>query len=235
MPRFVLGAMLLLGVLTAACEGEPQPPEDVAPELPDWGPVTCGSDGFGAAEQRAQQQGESLYYGAQSAADAPYDILLVELYARFGDPPPLTGPGQFELGESAAELDYASCGTCVLMYRDCTDDGACASIYFAVGGKLTITSWDDHFAGRLEDVELMRVQLDPQLHVSPLAELPGHCIEHYDFDVEIDPPCTNDEACAPDHCDLGLGACVECLEDAHCSDSVWGPVCDKESQLCVKP
>jgi hypothetical protein len=44
----------------------------------------------------------------------------------------------------------------------------------------------------------------------------------------------NDTPCAEGYvCDTDSGACVECLEDADCGDSNYGPYCDTESNFCA--
>lgn len=95
--------------------------------------------------------------------DATPDLLSVELYPGFGVFPGKVMAGVFEL--TGDELDYATCGACVLIYTDADGAGGVVDAYMATGGTLTITSLTP-FAGTISNATFTHVTLDEDTNTS---------------------------------------------------------------------
>lgn len=239
---FSLSVILMVGL---ACSSEEEVPVDI-PELDaqsdtetvsdlplaELPPVVCTYDAFSAVKQRAEQEGASLFYAAESNTESPRDALLIELYAGLGDPPPLSGPGSYTLGASLAERSYHSCGTCIMLYTGCAEGGGCEKSYFAIAGELEVQSWGERFTGQLKNLELMEVTMDSQFRTTPVPNGEGYCIEEYPFDAPVNPRCESDDDCLAGYCLLDSGKCYECITDAHCEKSIFGQICHPE-RFCV--
>jgi hypothetical protein len=101
-------------------------------------------------------------------ADTTPDIMLVDLYA---------GYGAFQGGIPAAgttvqltgdEVSPASCGACVSIQVDYTEQGPADDIYLADGGTLTLTSaTTTSLAGNLSNVTFKHMNVDDQGNATP--------------------------------------------------------------------
>ncbi len=94
------------------------------------------------------------------------DNLDIEMYAGFGVFSSGIHTGTFKL--SGAELDYATCGLCVLVQTD-SSGGSPTDTYMATGGSVTITSLQPTLAGTLDNVTFTHVNIDPNTFESTSA------------------------------------------------------------------
>ncbi len=123
--------------------------------------MTCEADPSYSGEPMMEQAGSDVnatsmtvdfenYFGALNADTAP-DLLDIELYAMTGVFTAAITPGTYTL--SGDELNYATCGLCVLIYANATFDSSTGDLtgadqyYLATGGSVTITSVADNTAG----------------------------------------------------------------------------------------
>ena len=177
----------------------PDPVADTAPDpdavmdtVPD-APFTCDRDGFDPALQSAYRNESNFFYQAQSSNAYPRDVLTIEFYYGFGDPPPLTEPGTFAIGETSQEQNYQTCGTCLLIRTECTATDGCDKIFFATGGEVTLYEFGEApgepVAGDLIGVTYVEVTIDESTYVStPVPGGEGWCIDTLTFEVELIDP-----------------------------------------------
>ncbi len=142
-----------------------------APALPDGpAPMTCTAvPDYGSAGQLAGTAVSHTPAGSTSpnrlewrgdldAAALP-DQLAVELFAGAGV---FTGadiqPGTYTI--EGDELDYATCGVCVLLYTDVAG-GVERDVYLATAGSVAITSVSPTLAGQVSGVSFEHVTINP--------------------------------------------------------------------------
>ncbi len=91
-------------------------------------------------------------------------------------------PGVYTL--SGADLNYETCGACVLMYANAdSEDG---QVYMATGGTLTLTSVEGRFTGSLSDFTFEHVTVNENtFHSTPVGDGCVSKIGSASFDVEI--------------------------------------------------
>jgi hypothetical protein len=204
---------------------------------------TCTKSGFTPAEQTAEVSTDGMQYQALSSTTAPADLLWINFYYGYGDPPPLTGPGTFTLGETPDEQNWATCGTCVLLLANCDDQGACDKYFFAESGTLTVTDFQTggNFAGTLTNARLVEVTIDTTTYDS--TPVPGGdtwCLSSYAFDAALSGslPCTSTADCAGSadtpYCNTETSECVQCLQESHCTSLSATPHCDVDYNTCVE-
>ncbi len=136
--------------------------------------VTCSvsTDNFGNVG--APPGGATIEVGMDGAIDdvlqaqalleeaAPADVLTVALYADYGA---FTGtgvlPGTYQI--TGDELDFATCGVCVIISTN-SDGSGYEDDYMATGGTLTVTEAGDQvgetLTWALTDVTLQHVTID---------------------------------------------------------------------------
>jgi hypothetical protein len=115
--------------------------------------------------------------------DRPVTYLSVQIHQdpTRGGP---TEPSGYVLTGAPTE----SCGVCVLVYEECSMS-ACERVYLARRGKIVLEALGDvgeSLAGRLVDVQLAEVEIDPADGSSEWVEDGGEvCIGSYEFDELI--------------------------------------------------
>lgn len=98
------------------------------------------------------------FYQYTGDLNADPDVLDVEIYAGFGVFTNGIKTGTFNL--TGAELDYATCGLCVLVLTD-TSGGSATDTYMATGGTVTIdTISPTTISGSLSNVTFTHVTID---------------------------------------------------------------------------
>ena len=169
---------------------------DTHADLPDatdvpWddAPAPCTHNGFVATSIGASRSGtEVLFLQARSSESTPFDILSIELYYGYGEPPPLDAPGEYVLATTAAERNYATCGTCVVA-RTGYDGTVWDKVFLATGGVLEINAIGavgTQFTGSLSGVTMEEVTIDTSTYIStPVPGGEGWCIEAFEFDTAI--------------------------------------------------
>jgi hypothetical protein len=201
----------------------------------------CTQSGFTAVEEYAEADTDYFGYSAYSSSASPTDQLFIEFYYGYGDPPPLEGPGTFELGVSPDEKNYATCGTCVLVGQGCDDNG-CNKLFFATSGTLTVSSFatGQDFTGTLTNARLVEVTIDSSYTSTPVAGGDTWCLTSYSFDAPIEGTlsCSSNTECAGStdtpYCDTASSTCVQCLEESHCASLTATPHCDTDYFTCVE-
>lgn len=136
----------------------------------DSAPVNCKvNQSYGAVTPTTQeahsamddQGGTNYWVFLDINADAMPDIMLVDLYPGFGafaDGIPATGATVQLTGEDAS---FETCGACVSIQPDYTDNGPADDQYIAVGGTLNLTSATaTSLAGNLSNVTFQHVNVD---------------------------------------------------------------------------
>jgi hypothetical protein len=110
------------------------------------------------------------YYGTDQGGDwiqgnfaynDDRDVVILELNEGRGAFSGRLAPGTYEL--AGADLNYETCGLCVLLVADYADQGP---TYFATGGTVTLTSVEGRLAGTLEGITFDHVTIDERTHVS---------------------------------------------------------------------
>lgn len=116
-------------------------------------------------------------------------IINVEMYEQFGA---RTTPGEVEL--EGDELNYATCGTCVLMRTGCEAHGDhfhCDHTFMATGGHVDLeaigTAEGETLAGALHDIGFQEVTIDSETYQStPVADGETYELDAWDFDVTLE-------------------------------------------------
>jgi hypothetical protein len=113
------------------------PPESMT------GTITCNNGVGGPAIVCPSLDPESTDVGSiriptQLNADGLPDVLSIQLYRGYGEYAATIGPGSYSL-VTAENSNYATCGSCFLIYGDYTGPGT-GTGYFQTGGAFTISS-----------------------------------------------------------------------------------------------
>ena len=195
-------SLTLVLFAAAACGGGKENPPFTpdAFKAPDAAPVTClMAPSMGTVMPAAQEahaaMGEeetspsNFYYYGDLNADAAPDVLLIDLYEGYGAfasgwP---TQPVTIQLvGE---EIDYSTCGACILGLTDYTADGPTGDPYMATSGTLTLmTTGPTTLKGTLTNVKLSHVTIDEDTAATAAHE--DGCtseLASLDFEAAIDP------------------------------------------------
>ncbi len=188
-------------------------------EAMDYTLDTTACDQTDFAGEANMTYNPSSGYVAFGLADATND-LTIEFYD-FGGGSPLTGPGDYPLGDNPADQNYATCSTCAIIHAN-------SKVFFATEGLVTVTELDQ--VGRivkatLSNALLVEVTIDQQTFVStPVPNGETWCITR--LAVEYEAECTSDANCSDPtpFCDTGTFECVSCLGSLHCTAD--NPVCD---------
>lgn len=169
------GAQLDAGFAPVDAGPVPNPPHcKVDSSLGTLSSFTLVGSYYGTDQDGAWLQGNFAYNDDR-------DVVVLELYegkGAFSGPPavgtyPLTG----------AELNYATCGVCVLLAADYADGGPS---YFATGGSVTLSSVNGQLTGILDDVTFGHVTIDEVTHVStPVDDGCASQLERLTFDDEL--------------------------------------------------
>jgi len=145
----------------------------------------CDHDGFTSVMQEAYYQEGGLQYYAYNGETLPVDQLAIEIYqGDFGGP---ETAGVYEL--TGTELNYATCGLCVRLFEDATQD-TIARQYFATAGTVDIDSIGvvgGTFAGTLTGLEMVEVTITAGTFEStPVANGQTWCIPSLPFSAAIE-------------------------------------------------
>lgn len=161
--------------LDTSPDGELPPPFDPL----DPGPITCGTMGFGAVtasfHDLSLTDGIAIFQ-AYDAELPPFGVLSVEIYDRV-----VTEPTVIDL----TAMNYEDCLICVRVRTGCRGID-CPENWLAESGRLTLTSWQGHFTGYLDNVQLRAVDIDPDTFVSTPRDAPGWCLDRFIFSVAWD-------------------------------------------------
>ena len=133
---------------------------------PSFGSDTQAASTNGSGASGADAHAES-WQGLLNTDAAP-DIVQLELYAGFGlfagkD----IAPGTYPL--TGDELNYASCGVCVRIFADATEQ-ALGAQYFATGGSVTLSSTTGNLVGTLDNVTFTKVTIADDFTSTPVGD-----------------------------------------------------------------
>ncbi|HEY5922485.1 MAG TPA: hypothetical protein VIV11_12475 [Kofleriaceae bacterium] len=131
---------------------------------------------FGSADQFAETNGSGItgsnahteVWGGRLNPDMMPDIVQVELYAGVAafmgtDITPKT------IQIAGEELNYRTCGACVRIFADATQQ-AVAAQYFATGGTLTLTSTTGNLTGTLSNITMTKVTIAQDFTSTPVND-----------------------------------------------------------------
>lgn len=153
-------------------------PADAGPDMAS----TCSRNGLMPVMQSVSWTtgGNYLIYSgfnAEPAAGQMYDFLSFEIYPDFGgavEPQSYTFPGQ----------NYSECGTCLLVFADCTQGMGCAKVFLVDAGSVELTAvgtgMGDPFAATFSNLVFSEVTVDPDTFAS--TKVVGgetYCIDAY--------------------------------------------------------
>lgn len=195
-------AALSVFLFAAACGGDDgggditlTPDADTTPSPDAPQQVTCTADSSYGTVTPAQQFGQAdaatnptqLVWGATLNADTMPDIVQLELYKGLGA---FTNteivPGNYPL--TGEELNYETCGVCVIFYTDADLNGtAFADNYFVTGGTVNITSVSPNITGTLTNLTLEHVTIDEanNYHSTPVGDGCNSAITSLAFDATV--------------------------------------------------
>ena len=130
-------------------------------------------------------EGALLYSAALPNADLTSDLLHLELYPGLGAfPNDLTTLTNHVI--SGDDLNYGTCGLCLLLYGDVDDQGAQTASYFVTAGTVTLTSVAGRLTGTLKNATFQQVTINTDTFET--TPVPGGCttsITSLPFDAEI--------------------------------------------------
>jgi hypothetical protein len=159
-------------VFIDAMPDDPTPP-DAAPDQPAV--CTVSTDDFG---DKGALTGAAIIDVGQSPNDATDDVLEFDALLEAGEPSDAiaillyAGYGAFAAGPivpgtyqiTGDELDFATCGVCVLLATNATSTGY-DDDYMAISGTVTITeaatAVGQNFTGSITNVAFHHVDIDP--------------------------------------------------------------------------
>lgn len=192
---------------------------------PDTVGPTCDRDEFtvNAAFFEYNADNDFTNFGAESDSG----FISVEFYD-IGSGSPLTGVGVYPIGGNAADRNYETCSTCIVIYDDCGAE-TCDTLFFATGGTIEVTAIDQDagtITAELKDIVAVEVTIDSQTFRStPVANGESYCLDS--VPVVYDPECTTDAMCTEagkPFCDTESNTCVQCLGAFDCPTAA-APVC----------
>ena len=139
--------------------------DDTTGDATDDGSLDAASDADDAGAEASTEAGTDggLIGGSQDVyqytgtLNADPDNLDIEMYAGFGVFSNGIHTGKFQL--TGAELDYATCGLCVLVLTD-SAGGSPTDAYMATGGSVTITALQPTLTATLDNVTFTHVDID---------------------------------------------------------------------------
>ena len=170
-------SVLLLGLLVACGGDDGDGPQIITPDAPGGGggnvdaPASgnCGVEAsltaaFTEANSFAAVQGDAgqqvMFSGGPLNQDATPDLLELQFYQ--GIPPFADGFAAKTIPLTGAETDYATCGACLLVFANMTENTPVeqAETYFPTGGTLTVESVTGNLQWTLSNVTLQKVTID---------------------------------------------------------------------------
>jgi hypothetical protein len=170
---------VIASVLLVACGGSDDHPDAMIIQPVDAAidaPLPClAQPTYGAvtpANQEAFRDADTtpdiIFYKSALNLDVKVDDLWIELWK---------GSGAYETGEIVAgavaltgpEVNYATCGACVLIDVDVDPDTGREGTLLATGGTLNLTSVSPNIKGTLSNVTLTQVLIDDETSESTPA------------------------------------------------------------------
>ncbi len=137
---------------------------DLSLPLPDTAPPNTGdctySDFYDGEKQFGSAQQGVVSYTSVTSSTEPYDLFSIEFYGAWGG---ATSAGTYSLDG----INYADCGNCVLVRKNCTSQ-SCEKVFYADEGSLVVEDWEagGNFSGYLDGVTAYEVTIDPNTYVS---------------------------------------------------------------------
>lgn len=213
MQRLVKAVSVSLGVAAAiaACSGGNATPPDAGGDvkvIPDSGKkldssadsatdaaVTCTADAsysgaltgetanYTPTPADAGDSGAADSYQYQGAYNADQDVLDIEIYDGYGVFTSGIVPGTYNL--TGDDLDYASCGLCVLIIGDQTQSSG--DPYMATSGSITITSIGPTgtFAGTGTNLKFAHVSIAQDNTMTPVNDGCNSSIASVSFSATV--------------------------------------------------
>ena len=95
----------------------------------------------------------------------------------------VAAPGTYEL--TGDELNYSTCGACVLIFENPASANDYRGVYMATGGTVTITEVSPKLVGTLKNVSFQHVTLDQDSNSIPVGDDCGTHIKSLSFDETV--------------------------------------------------
>ena len=121
-------------------------------------------------------------------AATPGDALELQLFSNLGVFESSGGfvTGTFQL--AGDELNYRTCGLCVLIYENVDASGNYRGAYMATSGTVTLTSVATKLTGTLSDIKLQHVTINPtSFESTPHTDGCRSAVDSLSFSVDILP------------------------------------------------
>jgi hypothetical protein len=188
---------LIASVLLVACGGGSDDRPDASiiqqPDAAIDAPLPCLAQAtYGAVTPASEDAYRDLdtmpdiiFYTSALNMDVKVDELWIELWK---------GSGAYETGEIVAgavaltgpEINYATCGACVLIDVDVDPSTGREGTLLATGGTLNLTSVSPNLKGTLSNVTLTQVAIDDQTSEStPIGNNCNTTVMSIAFDVPV--------------------------------------------------
>ncbi len=158
------------------------------------GNATCltaanhGSLGSKTAPNASLDTATLLTWALPLEAATPGDTVDVQLFADLGVFEAQGGfvTGTFQL--AGDELNYSTCGLCVLIYENVAANGDYRGAYMATSGTVTLTSVTGTLTGTLSNIKFQHVTVDSSTFIStPHADGCRSAVDSLAFNVSIVP------------------------------------------------
>ncbi len=146
-----------------AVDARPRPPDASQPsscEVPRMFGALGDVDGTAEASvPAAGQPADVIVFNGRLDMGPTGDVLSLQLYRGFGVFSGGITTGTFAI--AGQELDYATCGLCVLVYSDVVlPSGMPGQVYLATGGEVILTSVEGRLTATLSGIRLEHVTID---------------------------------------------------------------------------
>ena len=158
------------------------------PDVADVGPEPTALDLSSASSAAYAMTGDdgSKFWVFEVEA-LPY-VLSLELYPTYGGP---DAAGTVQI--TAAETDYGTCGTCLVLQTGCEAHGDhfhCDRVFMPeVGGAVVLTALGTRtgasFAGHLHDIVFREVEIAQDYTTTPVVGGARFAVEHWDFETTL--------------------------------------------------
>jgi hypothetical protein len=197
------------GFGTPPTDAGTQGPVDAGNNKPDAGQPDAGQPDAGQPDAGEPDAGEpevtcsvdSADFGALNTLDGELqsaegvilldmpltddaDLLSIQIYEGFGAMSGGIQTGTFTLGGD--DLNFETCGLCVLLYANSQAEDGTFQTYMATGGTVTLTSVDGRFTGSVSDLTFEHVTVDEDtFHTTAVGDGCVSAITSGSFDKEI--------------------------------------------------
>jgi hypothetical protein len=161
--------------------------------LPDGGTCTAEAS-YGIVDAGPTQT--AVYYEPDDAGDQAaydfqeqlnnnpeFDYVDLSLYSGYGVFTNGIDAGTYTI--SGQELQYSTCGLCLVVFTDTDINGNPTDSYLATGGTVTLTSLQPTFAGSITNATFEHVNIDQNNNSTPVGDGCYSAITTLDFSTSV--------------------------------------------------